>query len=47
MTVLENGRVVEHGDADRMINHTQHEDTRELLAAVPNPFGSLGAGSSR
>lgn len=47
VTVLENGRVVEHGDADRVINHTQHEDTRELLAAVPNPFGSLGAGSSR
>lgn len=38
VTVLESGRVVESGDTDRVINHAEHPYTRELLAAVPDPF---------
>jgi peptide/nickel transport system ATP-binding protein len=43
VTVLESGRVVEHGDADQVINNSQHEYTRELLATVPDPFANHSA----
>ncbi len=29
------GHVVEHGDADKVLSHPQHEYTRKLLASVP------------
>ncbi|WP_154795278.1 ABC transporter ATP-binding protein [Occultella kanbiaonis] len=39
--VMRRGRVVEHGTADKIFNHPEHEYTKELLAAVPH----LGAHS--
>jgi peptide/nickel transport system ATP-binding protein len=41
VTVLENGLVVEHGDTEQVIDHASHHYTRELLAAVPNPFSRV------
>jgi len=40
--VMHRGRIVESGPSDRVMDHPQHEYTRRLLAAVPNPRGSLG-----
>ena len=37
MMVLHRGRVVEHGPADEVILNPQHEYTRELRAASPDP----------
>ncbi|TDE93893.1 ABC transporter ATP-binding protein [Occultella glacieicola] len=39
--VMRRGRVVEHGTADKIFNHPEHEYTKELLGAVPH----LGAHS--
>jgi peptide/nickel transport system ATP-binding protein len=36
--VLNRGRVVEDGDADKVIQDPQHEYTRLLLSSIPNPF---------
>ncbi len=38
VTVLESGRVVESGDTDSVINASVSPYTRELLAAIPDPF---------
>jgi oligopeptide transport system ATP-binding protein len=38
IAVMLDGRIVEQGPRDRVINHPQHEYTRTLLAAVPRPF---------
>jgi peptide/nickel transport system ATP-binding protein len=46
VTVLEGGRVVEHGEADQVINNSKHEYTRELLAAVPDPFANRSVASA-
>jgi peptide/nickel transport system ATP-binding protein len=39
--VLNEGRIVEHGRALEVIRNPQDAYTRELLAAVPNPFQEL------
>lgn len=38
VTVLEGGRVREQGTASDVIDNARHPYTRELLAAIPNPF---------
>jgi ABC-type glutathione transport system ATPase component len=35
IAVMDRGRIVEQGPADRIVKHPQHEATRQLLAAVP------------
>src|SRR5713226_4488272 len=35
IAVMNRGRIVEQGPADKILNHPQHETTRQLLAAVP------------
>jgi len=35
IAVMERGRIVEQGPADKIVKHPQHETTRRLLAAVP------------
>jgi peptide/nickel transport system ATP-binding protein len=37
VAVMYQGRVVEHGPAERVLNDPAHDYTRELLAAVPRP----------
>ena len=44
--VLHHGRVVEHGPADDVILNPQHEYTRELRAASPDPEKHFAAVSS-
>ncbi len=41
VTVLESGRVVEQGSATDVIDHAEHPYTRELLAAIPDPFSRV------
>ena len=36
VTVLQHGRIVEHGDKDRLLNHPSEAYTKELIAAVPS-----------
>jgi peptide/nickel transport system ATP-binding protein len=36
VTVLQHGRVVEHGARDRLLNHPSEPYTKELIAAVPS-----------
>ncbi|MEH3088152.1 MAG: ATP-binding cassette domain-containing protein [Microbacterium arborescens] len=45
--VLHHGRVVEHGPADEVILRPQHEYTRELRAASPDPEKHFAAASAR
>jgi ABC-type glutathione transport system ATPase component len=35
IAVMDGGRIVEQGPADKIVKHPQHETTRRLLAAVP------------
>jgi ABC-type dipeptide/oligopeptide/nickel transport system ATPase component len=35
-TVLQHGRVVEHGARDQLLNHPSESYTKELIAAVPS-----------
>jgi peptide/nickel transport system ATP-binding protein len=37
VAVMFGGSIVEQGDADDVFDHPQHEYTRRLLAAVPQP----------
>ncbi len=39
--VLNRGKVVEQGQADKVIAHPQDEYTRLLLDSIPNPFAAL------
>ncbi len=41
VAVLESGQIVEQGSAGDVIDRSQHPYTRELLAAIPNPFTLL------
>jgi peptide/nickel transport system ATP-binding protein len=36
VTVLQHGRVVEHGTRDQLLNHPSEPSTKELLSAVPS-----------
>jgi peptide/nickel transport system ATP-binding protein len=40
--VLSKGRIVEHGPASEVIDHPKDAYTKELLAAIPNPYVSGG-----
>jgi ABC-type glutathione transport system ATPase component len=35
IAVMDGGRILEQGPADKIVKHPQHEATRQLLAAVP------------
>jgi ABC-type oligopeptide transport system ATPase subunit len=37
VAVMYKGKIVEPGDGDRVFSNPQHEYTRRLLAAVPQP----------
>ena len=37
IAVMLDGRIVEQGDRDQIINDPQHPYTRSLLSAVPDP----------
>jgi len=41
VTVLEGGRVMEQGPASQVIDNATHPYTRELLAAIPDPFSRV------
>jgi peptide/nickel transport system ATP-binding protein len=41
VAVMYQGRIVEHGPAERVLNDPAHDYTRELLAAVPRPGTGL------
>jgi len=42
VTVLEGGRVMEQGTASQVIDRATHPYTKELLAAIPDPFTRVG-----
>ncbi len=42
VVVMLRGAIVEHGDSDEIFNRPQHEYTRRLLAAVPQPDSAHG-----
>jgi ABC-type glutathione transport system ATPase component len=44
--VLHHGQVVESGPTKRVLQHPQHNYTRQLLAAVPTPFATAAATST-
>ena len=44
--VLHHGQVVERGPTKRVLQDPQHDYTRQLLAAVPNPFATAAATST-
>jgi ABC-type glutathione transport system ATPase component len=44
--VLHHGQVVESGPTKRVLQHPQHDYTRQLLAAVPTPFATAAATST-
>jgi len=41
VTVLEGGRVMEQGPASQVIDNATHPYTKELLAAIPDPFSRV------
>ena len=43
--VLNKGQVVETGPTKEVLRHPRHAYTKELLAALPNPFAHAGAAS--
>lgn len=45
--VMKEGHVVEHGPADRVLRHPEHEYTKRLLAAVPRLRRSPRAGAEQ
>ncbi|WP_158866596.1 ABC transporter ATP-binding protein [Leifsonia sp. AG29] len=47
VTVLQDGTVREQGTSSEVIDGASHEYTRELLAAIPDPFSRVGGGASR
>jgi ABC-type oligopeptide transport system ATPase subunit len=47
IAVMLNGRIVEQGSRDQVINDPQHDYTRALLAAVPQPSPSTVSRLSR
>jgi ABC-type oligopeptide transport system ATPase subunit len=47
IAVMLDGRIVEQGSRDRIIGDPQHDYTRSLLAAVPQPFAAAGGGGRR
>ena len=42
VAVMYRGVIVEQGDSDEIFNRPQHEYTRRLLAAVPQPDSARG-----
>jgi ABC-type oligopeptide transport system ATPase subunit len=46
IAVMRQGRIVEEGEAARVIRQPEHEYTRQLLAAVPVPGGKRRRSSS-
>ena len=44
--VLRHGQVVEHGPTKRVLQHPEHEYTRQLLDAVPIPAAAAAVGSA-
>jgi peptide/nickel transport system ATP-binding protein len=46
LLVLQHGQVVETGPTKRVLQHPQHSYTRQLLAAVPNPFAAAAVTST-
>jgi peptide/nickel transport system ATP-binding protein len=45
LIVLNKGQVVETGPTKQVLRHPRHAYTKELLAALPNPFAHAGAAS--
>ena len=41
--VLNDGKIVEHGTAEAVINNPQHAYTQLLLRSIPNPFTEVDA----
>ena len=41
--VLNNGKIVEQGEAINVIRNPEDEYTRQLLEAIPNPFADIPA----
>jgi peptide/nickel transport system ATP-binding protein len=44
--VLQHGRIVEQGDADRLFRHPEHPYTRRLIGAVPGAHVAVAAAES-
>jgi peptide/nickel transport system ATP-binding protein len=42
LMVMSRGRIVERGATKEVLQHPHDEYTKELLAAIPNPFGAEG-----
>jgi ABC-type oligopeptide transport system ATPase subunit len=47
IAVMLDGRIVEQGSRDQVINDPQHDYTRALLAAVPQPVPTIADSTSR